>query len=195
LPPVSACDFRGEQDRDRKELLAANIITETDSPWSNAIILVKKPHDPKAVRLCLDLRALNSKTRLIATPLPLFEDIIDRVSQSAVTLWTKIDLRSAYHQISLDEATRDRVSFQANGSTYTYLRMAVGLSNAPGHFHRSMSALCRNLPFAIIFLDDVLVLGTSPSDMLDKISKLFNRFRFAKFTFASAEMLFQLHQN
>jgi O-acetyl-ADP-ribose deacetylase (regulator of RNase III) len=162
-----------------KELLAANIITETDSPWSNAIILVKKPHDPKAVRLCLDLRALNSKTRLIATPLPLFEDIIDRVSQSAVTLWTKIDLRSAYHQISLDEGTRDRVSFQANGSTYTYLRMAFGLSNAPGHFHRSMSALCRNLPFAIVFLDDVLVLGTSPSDMLDKISKLFNRFRFA----------------
>jgi len=170
---------RAEVNRQVQEMADANIIEPSDSPWLSPLLLVSKKDGSK--RLCVDYRSVNALTKLTSYPLPTLEEIFDTLSEERPVLWTSIDLRSGYWQTKLDPETADRTAFQTDTGNWQYCRTPFGLSGAPVFFQRIMSRVLQNLTpnVALIYLDDVLVLGKSAPNMLDRLQQVFDRFRSA----------------
>ena len=129
----------------------------------------------------MDFRGVNALTKLTSYPLPTLEEIFDTISEERPVLWTSIDLRSGYWQTKLDPATADRTAFQTEAGNFVFKRTPFGLCGAVNFFQNVMVRILRGLTpnVALIYLDDVLVLGKSASDMLARLQQVFDRFRSA----------------
>ena len=90
-----------------KEMLAAGVIRNSESPWSSNIVLVKKKD--QSLRFCVDWRMLNSKTSKDAYMLPRFEDMVDTLVGS--TMFSKLDLRSGYWNVEVEEEDKPKTAF------------------------------------------------------------------------------------
>ncbi|UYV61886.1 hypothetical protein LAZ67_1006958, partial [Cordylochernes scorpioides] len=113
------------------ELLKYDIIRPSSSPYSSPALLVNKKSDNPnhPTRLCIDYRKLNQKTVPEHTPIPLIEQIIDRLSQSKI--YTILDVKNAYWHILIDEKDRHKTSFVTQLGCYEWNRLPYGLKNAP----------------------------------------------------------------
>lgn len=111
-------------------------------------MLVRKPDE--SLRLCVDYRKLNSKTRCDAFPLPRIDESLDALSGAA--FFSTIDLASGYHQVVMHEKDRDKTAFTTPFGLYEYLRMPFGLCYAPATFQRLMQATMSDLAFQIVNL-------------------------------------------
>ncbi|UYV75023.1 hypothetical protein LAZ67_12002130 [Cordylochernes scorpioides] len=134
------------------ELLKYDIIRPSSSPYSSPALLVNKKSDTPnhPTRLCIDYRKLNQKTVPEHTPIPLIEQIIDRLSQSKI--YTILDVKNAYWHIPIDEKDRHKTSFVTQLGCYEWNRLPYGLKNAPSQFERIMKApfnelLLKNAPW------------------------------------------------
>ena len=83
-------------------------------------------------RMCIDFRALNANTIIDRYPIPRIDDILDRLGGS--TVYSKIDLTQAYHQVEVEPAHQHCIAFQARGGLYEYTVLPFGLVNAPATF-------------------------------------------------------------
>ena len=129
------------------------------------------------LRYCIDYRALNSKTVKDSFSLPLIEDCLD--SLYGKRLLCVLDLCSGYYQIPLEENSRDKTSFSTRFGSYRWTRLAMGLCTAPATFQRAMNLVLRGLTWdqVIVYLDDIIVLGTDFKDTMAALRKVFLRFR------------------
>ncbi len=112
------------------DLIHQEIIRRSSSPWGAPVLFVSKKDG--ALRLCVDYRALNRLAVKNSCPLPRIDDIMDQLSTAKY--FTKIDLRSGYNQIRLDD---DSVSLTAFRTRYGHVEFQVlpfGLTNAPATF-------------------------------------------------------------
>ncbi|CAD7089964.1 unnamed protein product [Hermetia illucens] len=137
-------------------MLALGVIEESQSAWSSPVTLVVKPGK---VRLCLDARKVNSVTVKDAYPLPLIEGIFSRLPKARFI--TSLDLKDAFWQIPLDEASKDKTAFTVPGRPlYQFVTMPFGLCNAPQTMQRLMDkvipAHLRHQVF--VYLDDLLLI-------------------------------------
>ena len=148
------------------DLLRKGVIQESSSSYASPIVLVRKPDG--SLRMCVDYRKLNSKTRRDAFPLPRIDESLDALSGAA--FFSTIDLASGYHQVAMHEKDRARTAFTTPFGLYEYLRMPFGLCNAPATFQRLMQATMSDLAFQIvlIYLDDLLVFSPTTSEPLDE---------------------------
>ncbi|GBG45518.1 hypothetical protein CBR_g78980, partial [Chara braunii] len=112
-------------------------------------------------RMCVDYRGLNKITRKSTDPLPRIDDLLDMVQ--AYTIFSKIDLKSGYHQIEMAEGDVHKTAFKTRYGTYEYLVMPFGLCNAPGTFQTEMHRILRPYldKFVVVYLDDILVFSRS----------------------------------
>lgn len=157
-----------------REMLDANIIRESNSPFSSNVVLVRKPSG--ALRFCVDWRKLNNKTRKDAYMLPRFDDTIDVLSGSKY--FSKIDLHSAYWQIGLAESDKPKTAFSVgNLGFYEWNRMGFGLTNAPATFQRCMEKCMgdMHLKECLIFLDDILIFSSTFEEHISRLESVFQR--------------------
>ena len=157
-----------------KEMLAAGAIRESESPYSSNIVLVRKKDN--SLRFCLDYRTLNQRTRKDAYMLPRFDDTVDTLSGSKY--FSKLDLRSGYWQVEMDEESKDKTAFSVgNLGFYECERLSFGLCNAPATFQRLMEKCMGELHLreCLIFIDDVLIFSKTFEEHLKRLEAVFGR--------------------
>ncbi|MEW8548463.1 MAG: reverse transcriptase domain-containing protein, partial [Candidatus Thiodiazotropha sp.] len=156
------------------EMLAADIIERSRSSWSFPVIIVEKKDGSS--RFCVDYRKLNKVTRPIAQPLPLIDDIINRLS--GAKYFSSLALKSGYWQVKMDEQSRDKTAFTCHRGLFSFKRMPFGLSQAPAYFTELMNEVLTGLDdFATSYLDDVLIWSSSLEEHLTHIQQVLDKFR------------------
>ena len=159
-----------------KAMLEKNIIEPGDGPWSSPIVLVKKKDG--TLRFCIDYRKLNEVTLKDAYPLPRIEDNLDTLSGSS--WFSTLDLISGFWQVEMDDESRTKTAFSVgHGGLYQFRRMPFGLCNAPATFQRLMEKVLAGLQWqiAVLYIDDIIVFGSSVAEHLDRLEILFDRLR------------------
>ncbi|KZV25122.1 DNA/RNA polymerase superfamily protein [Dorcoceras hygrometricum] len=138
-----------------QDLLDKGFIRPSTSPWGAPVLFVKKKDG--SLRLCIDYRELNKLTIKNKYPLPRIEDLFDQLKGSVV--FSKIYLRSGYHQLKIKPADIYKTAFRTRYGNYEFLVMPFGLTNAPSAFMDLMNRVFQPLldQFVVVFIDDILV--------------------------------------
>jgi O-acetyl-ADP-ribose deacetylase (regulator of RNase III) len=198
-PPIRSRPFRyspadkAEISRQTSEMLKAGIIQPSDSAWGSNVVLVKK-HDGSR-RFCVDYRKLNAVTIMTSWPIPTMADIYDVISQQNVTVYSTLDLKAGYHQVMLDPATAHKTAFETHEGKFVYNRLNFGLCNAVSFFQMFISHILANMTSSaavLIYVDDILVLGKNPQQMLDRLQQVFDCFRQARLRIHPAKCRFSV---
>nr|GEV54940.1 putative reverse transcriptase domain-containing protein [Tanacetum cinerariifolium] len=138
-----------------KELSNKGFIRPSSSPWGASFLFVKKKDG--SFRMCIDYQELNKLTVKNRYPLPRIDDLFDQLQGSSV--YSKIDLRSGYHQLRVREEDIPKTSFRTRYGHYELQVMSFGLTNAPAVFMDLMNRVCKLYldKFVIVFIDDILI--------------------------------------
>ncbi|GJW25982.1 putative reverse transcriptase domain-containing protein [Tanacetum coccineum] len=138
-----------------KELLEKGFIHPSLSSWGAPVLFVKKKDG--SFRMCIDYHELNKLTIKNRYPLSIIDDLFDQLQGSSV--YSKIDLRSGYHQLGIKEEDVPITAFRTRYDHFEFQVMPFGLTNAPAVFMDLMNRVCKPYldKFVIVFIDDILV--------------------------------------
>ena len=154
-------------------MLAKGIITDSCSNYASPIVIVyKKSGD---IRLCVDFRRLNEKVVKDAFPIPRIDESLEALRGS--TLFSTLDLASAYHQIEVEPSDRCKTAFTTPMGLYEYIRMPFGLTNAAATFSRLMNQVLKEEVFEIllVYLDDIIIFGRNMDEQIERLEIVFNK--------------------
>lgn len=157
-----------------KQLLEQGVVRESCSPYASPVVIVRKKDG--AMRLCVDYRQLNAKTRKDSFPLPRIEESLD--SLSGARWFSTLDLASGYNQVEVVEKDRHKTAFCTPFGLYEFNRMAFGLCNAPGTFQRLMERILgdQRHQSLLLYLDDVVLFSSSFEQHLARLDLVLDRF-------------------
>ena len=155
------------------EMLEKGFIRPSSSSTGAGILFVPKSDGTN--RLCVDYRRLNAVTRKDRYPLPPIDTLLQQL-QSA-QYYSKIDLRSAYHQIRIAEGHEWKTAFRTRYGSFEYLVMPFGLSNAPSSFQRFVNTIFHDMVdrCVVVYLDDILVYSTSHDEHVRHVQEVLAR--------------------
>lgn len=156
--------------------LKVGVIRESCSPYAAPVVVVPKK-DGK-LRICVDYRGLNAKTRKDAYPLPRIEEALDALN--GAKYFCSLDLAHGYYQLPVAEDDIQKTAFRVGtGGLYEYLRMPFGLSGSPGTFMRLMDKIFgdQNFQTILTYLDDILVYGRTFEETLQRLEMVLKRLR------------------
>ena len=185
IPPykMAPTEFK-ELKAQLEELLSKGFIRPSSSLWGAPVLFVKKKDG--SLRLCIDYRQLNRVTIHNQYPLPRIDGLFDQLHGSRV--YSKIDLRSGYHQLRVRENDVSKTAFTTRYGHYEFLVMPFGLTNAPAVFMDLMNRLFSPYldKFVIVFIDDILVYSGSPEEHAEHLQTVLQILRerqlYAKFS-------------
>nr|CAB3502861.1 unnamed protein product [Digitaria exilis] len=167
-----------------QELLDKGFIRPSVSPWGCPAIFVKKKDH--SLRLCIDYRPLNAVTIKNKYPLPRIDILFDQLAGARV--FSKIDLRSGYHQIKIRPCDIPKTAFSTRYALYEFLVMSFGLTNAPAYFMYLMNSVFMSEldKFVVVFIDDILVYSKNEEEHAEHLRIVLQRLRdhqlYAKFS-------------
>jgi hypothetical protein len=158
-----------------KENLEKGFIRPSSSPAGAPILFVKKKDG--SLRLCVDYRGLNKITIKNRYPLPLINELLDRLSHARV--FTKLDIRNAYNRIRIASGDEWKTAFRTRYGHFEYLVMPFGLTNAPASFQSLINNTLREYldVFAVVYLDDILIFSSSLEQHINHVRLVLERLR------------------
>jgi hypothetical protein len=164
-----------EIERQVSKMLKDNIIEPSASNFNSPILLVpkKSPDGSKKFHLVVDFRNINKKVVADKYPLPRIDDILDQLGRAKY--FSVMDLQAGFHQIELEEESRDITSFNTDSGSYRFKRLPFGLSIAPNSFQRMMTLAFAGVTpeKAFLYMDDLIVHGCSKKHHLENLEKVF----------------------
>ncbi|GBG74533.1 hypothetical protein CBR_g18943 [Chara braunii] len=161
------------------ELLEKGWIRPSSSPFGAPVLFVPKKEGE--LRMCIDYRGLNAITVKNAEPLPRINDLLDRVQ--GCKYFSKINLKSGYHQIEVHPDDQYKTAFQTRYWHYEFIVMPFGLTNVPATFQRCMNDLFRPWldKFVVVYLDDILVFSKTLQERQGHLRQVLEKLREANF--------------
>ncbi|KAL4010651.1 hypothetical protein IC575_030154 [Cucumis melo] len=138
------------------------------------------------MRLCIDYRELNKVTVKNRYPLPRIDDLFDQLQ--GATVFSKIDLRSGYHQLRIKDEDIPKTAFRSRYGHYEFIVMSFGLTNAPAVFMDLMNRVFREFldTFVIVFIDDILIYSKTEAEHEEHLRMVLQTLRdnklYAKFS-------------
>jgi hypothetical protein len=180
MPPKELAELKTQL----QELLDKGYIRPSSSPWGCPALFVKNKDG--SLRLCVDYRPLNAVTIKNKYPLHRIDVLFDQLAGARV--FSKIDLRSGYHQIKIRPCDIPKTAFSTRYGLYEYLVMSFGLTNAPAYFmYLTNSVFMTELDkFVVVFIDDILIFSTNEEEHAEHLRIVLQRLRdhklYAKFS-------------
>jgi hypothetical protein len=187
-----------ELKRQLDDMLSKGFIRPSTSPYGAPVLFVRKKEGD--LRMCVDYRMLNDITIKDRYALPRIDELFDQLGGSQV--FSKIDLRSGYHQIRVSEEDTHKTAFRTRYGHYEFTVMPFGLTNAPAVFMRLMNDVFRPLldRCVVVFLDDILVFSKTHEEHEQHLRQVFDLLRknklyakLSKCQFGSSEIEFLGH--
>jgi hypothetical protein len=171
MPPAELAELK----KQLQELLDKGFIRPSTSPWGCPALFVKKKDE--SLRLCVDYHPLNALTIKNKYSLPRIDVLFDQLVGAKV--FSKIDLRSGYHQIKIRASDIPKTAFSTRYGLYEYLVMYFGLTNASAYFMYLMNSVF--MPeldnFVVVFIDGVLVYSKNEYDHIKHLHTVLQRLR------------------
>ncbi|WMV46266.1 hypothetical protein MTR67_039651 [Solanum verrucosum] len=180
MSPTELKEFK----KQLKDLLDKGFIRPSISPWGSQLLFVRKKDG--SLQMCIDYRQLNKVTIKNKYPFPRIDDLFDQLQ--GASYFSKIDLRSGYHQLRVKENDILKTSFRTRYGHFEYLVMSFGLTNAPATFLNLINKVVRQYldMFVIVFIDDILIYSRSEDEHIDHLRTVFQILNdqqlFAKFS-------------
>ena len=142
------------------------------SDWAAPIVPVVK--DDGSVRICGDYKVtVNRTAQLDKYPLPRIEDLF--ASLAGGQRFSKLDLSHAYQQIQLEEQSKQYVTISTHKGCFRYNRLPFGVASAPSIFQRTMDNLLQGIPGVCVYIDDILITGSSDEEHLEHLDEVLHR--------------------
>ena len=156
-----------------QDLLEKGVIRPSESNYASPIVLVRKKSGD--LRMCVDYRKLNQKTKRDQYPLPRIEESLEALQ--GAKYFSTIDLASAYNQVEVAHQDRHKTAFTTPMGLFEYNRMPFGLQNAPATFQRLMQGVFRNdiLQTMMVYLDDIIVFSSTIEEHLERLESVFKK--------------------
>ena len=173
-----------------EKLFATKVIHTSLSSWSAPIIVV--PKGDRGKHLVIDYRALNRVTRKFTWPMPKVKDIFSKLN--GATYFTTLDLCAGYHHIPLDKSSIPKTAFNSPFSKYEYVKVPFRLAQAPAYFQELMTGILKDFPFAIAYLDDIIIFSKTPQEHLSHIQMVFKKLKSAHLSMKKSKCSFFLKE-
>jgi hypothetical protein len=171
MPPAELAELK----KQLQELLDKGFIRPSTSPWGCPALFVKKKDE--SLRLCIDYCTLNVVTIKNKYPLPRIDVLFDQLVRAKV--FSKIDLRSGYHQIKIRASDILKTAFSTRYGLYEFLVMSFGLTNAPAYFMYLMNSIF--MPeldkFVVVSIDDILMYSKNEEEHAGHLHVVLQRLR------------------
>nr|CAH66033.1 H0515C11.9 [Oryza sativa] len=183
-PYRMAANELAEVKRQVDDLLQKGYIRPSSSPWGAPVIFVEKKDHTQ--RMCVDYCALNDVTIKNKYPLPRIDDLFDQLK--GATIFSKIDLRSGYHQLRIKEEDISKTAFTTRYGRFECTVMSFGLTNAPAFFMNLMNKMFMEYldKFVVVFIDDILIYSRTKEEHEEHLCLALEKLRehqlYAKFS-------------
>ena len=192
---------RAQIERQLDEMLEQGVISESDSPWSAPVLLVKNANGDQ--RMVFDFRQVNQVTVDKFQSLPTIDEIFDCMAESHPTIFSSLDLFSGYLRIPMEESSKKYTGFtKSQHNHYSFNFMLFGLKGSFFTFIAMMQKISRNIIYRYIlcYMDDLVCYSSNMADHLIHLEEVFKRLRAArlrlnpkKCKFALSEIKFLSH--
>ena len=172
-------------------LQRVGIITKSMSPWASPIVVVPKksqPGEPPKKRLCIDFRKINDLQQKVITEgkskgclslIPLLKINKMYAKLKGEKFFLTIDLRSGYYHIALGKDSRVKTAFVMPFCKYEFLQVPFGLAQAPTFFQHLTNKVLDNCPFAMTYLDDIIIFSDMEKEHLAHMEEIFKKLEVA----------------